>query len=45
LSADGRFVTVLRTGQRALGARFAAVLGRWITDTATRLHVRPSAEE
>jgi hypothetical protein len=39
LSPDGRFVTVLRTGQRALGARFGAVPGRWITDTATRLHV------
>ena len=39
LSPDGRFVTALLTGQRALGGRFGGVLGRWITDTATRLDI------
>jgi sporulation protein YlmC with PRC-barrel domain len=39
LSDDGRYVTALLTGQRALGARFGGRLGRWITDTATRLDI------
>jgi sporulation protein YlmC with PRC-barrel domain len=39
LSGDGRYVSALLTGQRALGARFGGRLGRWITDTATRLDV------
>jgi hypothetical protein len=39
LSDDGRYVTALLTGQRALGARFGGLLGRWITDTATRLDI------
>jgi hypothetical protein len=38
-SDDGRSVTALLTGQRALGARFGGRLGRWITDTATRLDI------
>jgi len=39
MSDDGRYVTALLTGQRALGARFGGRLGRWITDTATRLDI------
>jgi sporulation protein YlmC with PRC-barrel domain len=37
LSPDSRYVAALLTGQRALGARFGGVLGRWITGTAARL--------
>lgn len=39
MSDDGRYVLALLTGQRALGARFGGRLGRWITDTATRLDI------
>ncbi|HEY7272715.1 MAG TPA: PRC-barrel domain-containing protein [Actinoplanes sp.] len=39
LSDDGRYVTALLTGQRALGARFGGRLGHWITATATRLDI------
>jgi sporulation protein YlmC with PRC-barrel domain len=39
LSDDGRYVTALLTGQRALGGRFGGVLGTLVTSVATRLDV------
>ncbi|WDZ82762.1 hypothetical protein [Micromonospora cathayae] len=37
---DGAYVAALLTGQRALGARFGGVVGRWITGVAERLDDR-----
>src|SRR5690349_16102866 len=37
--AGAGYLATKLTGQRALGARFGGRLGRWITDTATRLDI------